>query len=79
MDGVRISYPETMSFKDALRNFVSTLDDEDVTLLVRVISERRLNCISNAIHEEIAVNETNIEMSSTPTGPYDIHDAWQDK
>lgn len=62
-----------------LSDIVEMLNEEELTELVRIISRRHLNCVSNALCEEIRALEANLEASEDTKGPYDIHDAWQDK
>lgn len=65
--------------KMTLNDIVEMLNEDELTELVRIISRRHLNCVSNALCEEIRALEAQLEASEEANGPYDIHDAWQDR
>lgn len=59
--------------KKTLNELVEMLNEDEITELVRFISRRHLNCISKALCAEAK------EIEDRLAGPYDIHDAWQDR
>lgn len=59
--------------KGTLNELVEMLNEDEITELIRFISRRHLNCISNALHAEAK------EIEDRLAGPDDIHDALQDR
>lgn len=61
-----------------LGDIVEMLTEEELTELVRIILQKHLNCVGNALCEEKKALESQLETSEGIRVPYDIHDAWQD-